>query len=92
VPNSIELRRQLVNWGIRFDKIFSITDYHEAIGTYIEWDEKGHPHIADELWDRTKADYCRKNEIDLAIDDSPAYGKYFTTPYLLFIKEEIKEV
>lgn len=71
-------------WGIYYDKIFSITDYHVSIGTHIEWDEKGHPHIDDRIWDSTKADYCRKNKIFLAIDDSPIYSEYFTTPYLHF--------
>lgn len=84
IPDSLDLRKQLKKWGIYYDKIFSITDYHVSIGTHIEWDEKGHPHIDDRIWDSTKADYCRKNKIFLAIDDSPIYSEYFTTPYLHF--------
>jgi len=81
-----ELRDQLRDWEIEYDYLFSITDYHKSIGTPIEWDEKGRPWIDNQLWDRTKADYCRKNSIDLAIDDSEEYQKYFNTPYILFTK------
>lgn len=82
--SSLELRRRLLNWGIRYDKFFSITDYHKAIGTPIEWDEKGGPHIDDDIWDSTKGEYCKRNEIDITIDDSEIYGIYFDTPYIRF--------
>lgn len=90
VPITPKVREQLAKWGIEYDVLFSITGYHEANGTTIKWDEKGDPWIEEEIWDRTKADYCKWNDIDLAIDDSTIYGKYFDTPYLLFDKKNIK--
>jgi len=77
---------ELSNMGLltKCDKIFSITDYHISIGTDIRWDERDRPWIEDELWDRSKADFCKRENIDLHIDNSPIYGKYFETPYLQF--------
>ncbi len=79
-----ELVVKLLRFGIEFDHIFSIIDYHEKIGTKVTYDERG-PWISEEDWDRTKGDYCERNEIDLTIDDSPNYGKHFETGrYLLW--------
>jgi 8-oxo-dGTP diphosphatase len=36
------------------------------------------------VWNRAKAEYCKKNGIQLHIDDSDVYGKYFETPYARF--------
>jgi len=83
IPDTLALRHQLDDWGIRYDKVFSITDYHISIGTYMEWDERG-PWIEEDIWNRTKANYCIKNEIDLTIDNSTEYGEYFKTPFLLY--------
>lgn len=90
VPDTPKLREQLDNWGIKYDKIFSITNYHQEIGTPIEWDEKGHPHIDESEWDSTKGEYCKRTGIDLAIDDSKVYGIYFDTPYIQFDASRIR--
>ena len=44
-------------------------------------DENGNPSFDNEIWDKAKAEYCKKHKIDLMIDDSDVYGKYFSTPY-----------
>ena len=31
--------------------------------------------------DKTKADYCKDNDIAIHIDDSMVYNEYFTTPF-----------
>ena len=73
----------LATYKIKYTKIFSITDYHKQLGT----PTKGfHPKfgfalIEDELWDKTKADYCRRENINLHIDDTLQYNDYFTTPF-----------
>ena len=41
-------------------------------------------HVDDILWDSAKANYCKVKKIDLHIDDSPIYQRYFSTPYCLF--------
>lgn len=88
VSESPELHEKLKGWGILYDKLFSITDYHKSIGTPIEWDEKGNPHIEECVWDCTKAEYCEREGIAIAIDDSEIYGQYFdTTCYLQYSSE-----
>lgn len=78
-----KLRREIAKYDIPHTHEFSITSHHEDIGTEVTWDEKG-PHMDPTLWDRSKAEYCAQNNIDFMIDDSPIYGKYFTTPYLQY--------
>jgi len=78
-----KLRQQLKSFGIKYTTLFSISTYHLGKGTAIRYDEKGDPHMDEILWDRTKADYCIEHGIDLHIDDTERYGKYFKTPFLL---------
>lgn len=63
-------------------------DYHEKLGTKINYDKNGDPWIDPELWDKTKAEYCQREKITLHIDDSPVYGKHFKTPFGLFFSGE----
>jgi hypothetical protein len=72
---------ELEKYGIMYTHLFSIADFHKAKGTIIRYDDKGTPWIDEELWNKTKGEYCRENEIDLHIDDSSTYGKYFSTSY-----------
>lgn len=83
---------KLKDFGIEYDHLFSITDYHESIGTKVVYDENGDPWIEEETWNRTKADYCKRENIDLHLDDSPLYGEYFTsgTMYIQFEKEAVE--
>ena len=74
-----ELIQPLKEFGITFTKIFSITTYHKQIGTYIKYKDGDltQPLIAPPKWDRTKADYCKREGIDIHIDDLVVYGNYF---------------
>ena len=47
-------------------------------------DKNGNRHYNEEAWNRSKAEYCKINAIDLHIDDSQKYLDYFETPVLLF--------
>jgi copper homeostasis protein CutC len=67
--------------GIRHTHFFSIADYHAEVGTKMWEDKNGNPWLDDETWDRTKGDYCKRNEIDFCIDDTERYGDYFSTPF-----------
>jgi hypothetical protein len=78
------LLNKLKEFDIEYTHMFSIVDYHEQMGTEITEYENNTPRIEDKMWDRTKAQYCKENNIDLHIDDSPMYGRYFTTPFALF--------
>jgi hypothetical protein len=70
---------------MRYDQILSIIDYHKDHGIKVRYDEKGDPWIDEEVWNATKADLCELYNIDVHVDDSKIYGKYFKgkTKYLL---------
>lgn len=71
-----EVLQQLTDLGVRYSHFFSITDHLERRGL-IEWRD-GYPWTDDNIaWDESKAIYCKENEIDILLDDSLKYGKYF---------------
>lgn len=69
--------------GLSFTHFFSTTSHHKNAGTEITYID-GNPYMDNKIWNRAKAEYCRKNDIQLHIDDSDVYGKYFKTPYAKF--------
>jgi len=71
--------------NLTYTHFFSIADHHEKNGTKMHNDNKGNPWMDDEIWDRTKGDYCKENKIDFCIDDTERYGNYFETPFA-FVK------
>jgi hypothetical protein len=79
-----QLKEQLAAYGIAYTHLFSISDYHHQHGTAMTGYAEYQPKIANEIWDKTKALYCREHKIDAHIDDSDVYGQHFTTPYILF--------
>lgn len=78
--------------GITYTHLFSITDYHESIGTPISYDDKGNPHMDPYLWNKTKGEYCLKHGIDLHFDDSDIYSYFFKTPYARILNKNTKRV
>lgn len=83
-----KIEDELESYGIKYTHHFSITDYHLSIGTPMRYEDKNNPWIdtgdKDQdniLWDRAKADYCTRHQIDLCIDDTMRYNEYFTTPF-----------
>ena len=78
------IKKELALYGIRWTKLFLITDYHLEKGNKVSFDEIGNPWIDEDLWNRTKALYCSEEEIHFHIDDSEIYGQFFETPYCLF--------
>ena len=79
-PDSPRLREELTRLNISFTHLFSIVDYHKSIGTEM-YEVKGNMYCSEYLWDKTKADYCMREKIDLHFDDSDAYLYFFKTPY-----------
>lgn len=73
----------LNNMGFPYTDSFAILDHYEGLGK-VECLKDGGFHVDDMLWDSAKADYCKTKEIDLHIDDSPIYVRYFKTPYCHF--------
>jgi hypothetical protein len=76
-------KKLLRDYNIKYTHFFSIVDYHLEMGTPTSGlhPKYGFPMISDEEWDRTKAEYCKENEIDLHIDDTLIYNNFFTTPF-----------
>lgn len=83
-----ELLQKLDTLEITYHKVFSITSYHKKIGTHMVFKngDPSHPMIAPTKWDPTKAEYCDKEGIDIHIDDSEVYKRYFekNCQYILF--------
>lgn len=77
------IREYLLTHKIPYNSIWCIFDYYKEKGKITVFADGGF-HIDDELWDKAKAAYCSRHNICLHIDDSPVYGKYFTTPYCLY--------
>jgi len=71
-----EVKDKLKDWGIIYDKFFSIVGYHKSIDTPITYNSKGQVYLDDYLWDKTKGDYCKAMGIDIIIDDTLRYAKY----------------
>lgn len=66
-----------------YTRSFAILDHYEGQGI-VQYGSDGGFHIEDELWDSAKAKYCKARNIDLHIDDSQTYLKYFKTPYCCY--------
>ncbi len=69
--------------NIAYSKLWCIYDYYATKGE-VSYYPDGSFHVDDNLWNDAKAEYCRKNNICVHIDDSSIYGRNFATPYCLF--------
>jgi len=78
-----ECEEKLKEYGVEWTHKFSVIEYHiEQKTPQCGWHEKFNmPAIPDDPWDRTKADYCKKHNISLHLDDTLIYGDYFSTPF-----------
>lgn len=70
----------LAKHHIPYTKLWCIFNYYAGSGEIIFLPD-GSFHMNDYLWNKAKADYCRREKISVHIDDSFIYGKYFSTPY-----------
>ena len=80
---SEKLEQQLS--GIKYTHKFSIYDHllktAETLGEIQFPDGTIQKKFDDKLWDSTKAQYCKDNNISLHIDDTLVYNEYFSTPF-----------
>ena len=84
-----DLENQIREYGVKWTTHFSVYDYLldsgiDSIGTIQFPDGTIQKKFDFQLWDTIKAGYCRSKNIDLHIDDTEVYSKYFTTPFLLY--------
>lgn len=76
-------RNFLDTWKISYTRIFAMVDHFASLGQ-VEYFPNGNFKVPDELWNKAKAEYCLKNGIDIQIDDTPAYGIFFSTPFCCY--------
>lgn len=85
-PNTNEFRIQLsacgFHYAVHYNHIFSIQSFLEERQLEYITDENGNKQFDNFFWNKAKADYCQIHDIDLHIDDSTEYGKFFKTPFL----------
>ncbi len=73
------------NNGEKFwDKLISIQDTLLENGCLYYINEFGRPAFDELLWNSFKGKYCEENSIDIMIDDTPEYGKYFNPKKTFF--------
>ena len=70
----------LNQYQIPYSKLWCIYDYYEQ-RHQVEFYDDGSFHVEDELWNKAKAEYCKRQNICVHIDDSAIYGREFATPY-----------
>ncbi len=71
---------ELKKYKISYSKIFAIMDCYQNCKELI-YMNNGQVRIDEDVWNRAKAEYCRKEAIDFHIDDSEVYAKWFSTLY-----------
>lgn len=79
-------------YGIAYTHFYSISDYHQMIGTPMTGYDQNNTWIEEDIWDRSKGIYAKKHALDLHFDDSPIYGNYFDTPYCHVDEKMVKWV
>lgn len=75
-----DIVRYLHNHHVEYDYVWAILDYYDEKG-HVAYFDDGSFQVPTEMWNRAKAEYCAKENIEFHIDDSNVYGKYFVTPY-----------
>lgn len=67
------VRKSLSQIDLCWDSGFSIVDYHLSMGTPMEKKENGWWMDAD-LWNKSKGEYCRREGLDLLLDNELRYA------------------
>ncbi len=93
--DTLEFRKHLSVLKLNWTHLFSIISFHKLKGEKIKYDANGNPWMDKALWDVSKAEYCKKNNISFLIDDSDVYGSTFmglNTLYLKYSKGKLDAV
>ncbi|MBR1605052.1 MAG: hypothetical protein IJ660_02960 [Alphaproteobacteria bacterium] len=81
--------RKLKADKIRYTAIFAIIDYYRA-KQQIACLSCGDFYIEKRLWNTAKSAFCYQHGLNIQIDDSNIYGRYFTTPYCQYEQTQQK--
>ena len=75
-----KIKEELRGYGMEWTHLWSISDYYKnKPGVELWYDEKGRPWVDESLWNMAKGDYAKEQQLDLCIDDTEIYKKYFST-------------
>ena len=74
------LYEELKSYDILYDDLFSILGYHRANGSKMWKDDRGW-WVDDDVWNKTKAEYCDSKGFLFHLDDTRIYGQYFKSPF-----------
>ena len=91
----IEMDRKLADWGIKYDHYFGIADWCMENSPTVRIDADGNIFDDDDVWDNAKAEYCKREGIDVHVDDSTVYYSSFqniATRFVLFDKDDRLEM
>jgi len=78
-----DVLKYLKDNAIAYSKIYTILDECDKLGL-VEYFADGSFYVNEAIWNKAKAEYCRKNSISFHIDDSAEYSPYFSTPFCLY--------
>jgi hypothetical protein len=75
-----EIIKELKEYNMEWTHLWSISDYYKnKPGIEMWFDKKGRPWVDEQLWNMAKGDYAKRNQLDLCIDDTDEYKKFFST-------------
>lgn len=74
---------------IVYTSLFAILDFYDAKNV-VKHFANGEFKVPDKLWNSSKAEYCMAHGINIHIDDSTQYAKWFTTPFCHYDAEAKK--
>jgi hypothetical protein len=81
----LEIEEDIKKLGLPYTHFFSMTDYHESIGTEMVYGTKKNPWMDEKLWRKTKGDYAKKVGLDMMFENQPEYAEHFSTPIALLM-------
>lgn len=81
-----DLKNKLKELNIKYTHTFSVYDYlieskSPTFGEIVFPDGTIQKKFNDLAWDSAKAEYCKRNNISLHLDDTLIYNEHFTTPF-----------
>ena len=87
--HNVDVKAYLEKNHIPYTYVWSLLDDFKQ-RNLVAFNDDGSFHVADDIWNKAKARYCKEQNIDLHIDDSMLYGLYFQTPFCLYTPTEQK--
>lgn len=72
-----EIEPEIKSLGLMYTHFFSMTDYHEELGTPMSYGPWKNPWMDEETWNRTKGDYAARVGLDMMFENSDDFWPFF---------------